>query len=352
MNNFGKIRKMLRNDLIEGFIMVVIFIALICVSMMLTSCASNDARPERAILQQPALAKSDKLNDQLFQKRTETAKNYSSADYKVGPDDLLEIEVFQAQELKTAVRVSSQGFIKLPIGDMIKAGGCTVAELESRISQSLKKFMVEPMVSVFVKEYKSQPISVLGYVKTPGIYFVNGPKTVLDLLSLAGGLTPEGADTCIIQRTSVDQNGKDQSENIVVDLNALLIKGRTELNIPIFSGDVIHVPRAGVFFVDGSVGAPGLYPLKGDITLVQALSVAKGINWEASRSGIKIYRDNGQPDREVISADYDAILAGKSKDIALQDKDIIIVGQNTVKSFIKGFAGTMNFGAFSMGKGY
>ncbi len=351
MKNFDKISKVLRNDLISGVIMVVIFIALVFVSMMLTSCASNDARPEKAILQQPALAKSEKLNNELFQKSTLT-KNVSGADYKIGPDDLLEIEVFQAPELKTAVRVSSQGFIKLPIGDMIKAGGCTVAQLESKISESLKKFMVEPMVSVFIKEYKSQQISVLGYVKTPGIYYVTGQKSLLDLLSMAGGLNPEGADTCVIQRSGSDQNGKPQNENIVVDLNELLINGRSDLNIPVISGDIIHVPKCGVFFVDGAVSSPGLFPLKGKITLVQALSMAKGLNYEASRSDVKIYRDNGKPEREVITASYDAILDGKSRDIELQDKDIVIVDKSALKSILKGIAGTVDFGMFSLGKGY
>src|SRR5208337_1187945 len=108
---------------------------------------------------------------------------------------------------------------------------------------------------------------------------------------MAGGVNPEGADMCVIQRTSgSDQNGKPQAENIVVDLNELLIKGRPELNLPVFSGDIIHVPKGGVFFVDGAVSSPGLYPLKGNITLVQALSVAKGFVYESARSGIKIYR--------------------------------------------------------------
>ncbi len=350
---FNKIRKVLRNDLIEGFIMIVIFIALVCVSMILTSCASNDARPEKALLQQPVLAKNEKLNNELLQKKADLAKNVSAADYKVGPDDVLDIDVFQVPELKTTARISSQGFIKLPIGDKIKASGCTVAELESNISESLKKFIVAPMVSVFVKEYKSQQISVLGYVKTPGIYYVTGQKSLLDLLSMAGGLVPEGADTCVIQRTSgSDQDGKRQIENIVVDLDQLLTNGRAELNVPLISGDIIHVPKAGVYFIDGPVANPGLFPLKGQVTLVQALSIAKGFNFEASRSNIKIYRDTGKPDREVITADYDSILAGKNRDIVLEDKDIIIIGQNGIKSFIKGFAGAMNFGAFSVGKGY
>jgi polysaccharide export outer membrane protein len=189
-------------------------------------------------------------------------------------------------------------------------------------------------------------------VKTPGIYYATGQKTVLDLISMAGGLTAEGADTCVIQRISgPDQNGKREVENIAVDLHELLIKGRAELNVPVFSGDVIHVPKAGVFFVDGSVGSPGLYQLKDNITLVQALTMAKGLNYEAYRSGIKIYRDNGKPEREVIAANYDEILDGKKRDIVLQDKDIIIVGPNALKTVIKGLAGYMTFGAFSLGHG-
>lgn len=351
MKNLELIRKVMRNDLVEDFAMVIIFIVLIFLSLLTSSCSNNDVRPEKALLQAPELARSNKLNDRLFQKSAELTGKAS--DYKIGAEDLLEIEIFQAQELKTTARVSSQGYIKLPLGEKIKAAGFTVSELESRIAGSLKQYMVEPMVSVFVKEYRSHQISVLGYVKTPSVYYVSGQKTLLDMLSMAGGLTPEGADTCIIQRTVTSgKDGSPHTESIVVDLNELLLKGRAELNIPVEAGDLIHVPKAGVFFVDGAVGSPGLFPLKGTVTLVEALSMAKGLVYDAAHGSIRIYRDNGKPEREVIKADYDSILDGKSKDVELKDKDIIIVGTSGLKSLIKGLAGTANFGMFSVGRGY
>jgi len=353
MKYFENTRKVLKNDLIADMIMVAIFIMLIFFTLLLTSCANNDVRPEKALLQQPALAKNDKLNDRLLQKRAESTINASSADYSIGPDDLLEISVFEVPELKTTVRVSSGGYIKLPLGDAIRAKGLTVSELESLIAVRLKKYCNEPTVTIFIKEHRSQQISVLGYVKAPGIFYVSGQKSLLDLLSLAGGLTAEGADICIVQRTSAaDQDGNRHVENIAVDINELLTNGRAELNIPVISGDIIHVPKSGVFFVDGAVASPGLFPLKGKVSLVQALSMAKGLNYEAARGDIKIYRDNGSQERELIAADYNAILDGKNQDIDLKDKDIIIVEKNGVKSFIKGIATTLNFGMFSVGKGY
>lgn len=353
MKNLELIRKVMKNDLVEDFAMVIIFIVLIFLSLLTSSCSNNDVRPEKALLQAPELARSNKLNDQLFQKSAEWTGKVDRSDYKIGAEDLLDIEIFQAQELKTTARVSSQGYIKLPLGEKIKAAGFTVSELEARIAGSLKEYMVDPMVSVFVKEYRSHQISVLGYVKTPSVYYVSGQKTLLDMLSMAGGLTPEGADTCVIQRTvTSDKDGSRHTESIVVDLNELLMKGRAELNIPVEAGDLIHVPKAGVFFVDGAVGSPGLFSLKGTVTLVQALSMAKGLAYEAAHGGIRIYRDNGKPEREVITADYDSILNGKSKDVELKDKDIIIVSTSGLKSLIKGLAGTANFGMFSVGRGY
>jgi polysaccharide export outer membrane protein len=208
------------------------------------------------------------------------------------------------------------------------------------------------LVSVFIKEYKSKQISVLGYVKSPGIFYVTGQKTVLDLISMAGGLTADAGDICVVQRTSAaDTKEEKKSENIVIDLNELLINGHYDLNIPVHASDVINIQKSGVFFVDGTVGAPGLFPLKGRVTLVQALTMAKGLNWEASRGDIRIFRENGKIERDIITVDYDAILDRKAADIDLKDKDIIIVGHNTVKGIIKGLAATLNFGMFSLGKG-
>jgi polysaccharide export outer membrane protein len=336
------VRMVLKNDLFRSFIALMIFLVL-----LLTSCAGGGQRSDALLLQNASSEKSDRLNAELGQKAYEFSRS-SVADYKVGPEDLLEIDVFGVPELKTTARVSATGYIKLSLIDKIEVSGLTVSELESAIAEMLQKYLQEPVVSVFVKDYRSQQISVLGSVKDPRTYYATGQKYLLDMLSLAGGLGQDAGSICIIQRPPKTEAPDDKGEKIVVDLDELILKGRPELNIPILSGDMIVIPRAGIFFVDGAVRGPGEFSLKGKTTFTQAVAKARGLSFEALHSDIRIYRDTGKSEREVITVDYDAILDGKAPDIDIKDKDIIIVSRSGIKSFIGGLAGTLNFGIFSM----
>jgi polysaccharide export outer membrane protein len=343
-----KLDLLLRNEFFGGLIIVLIFFLLV-----LTSCASNQDLTRAALVnysssaQAEATNTTDTMNGKIVQKSLEATKKYSSGDYQIGPEDLLEIDVFQVPELKTTARVSARGYISLHLINEIKAAGLTVSELESLLAKKLQKYVQEPAVSVFVKEYRSQQISVLGAVKNPQVYYVTGQKYLLDMLSAAGGLSQEAGSVCIIQTMSNDS----PAEKIVIDLDGLLINGRAQLNIPVHAGDVIQVPKRGIFFVTGAVGQKGEFPLQSRTTLTQALSMAKGLNYEASHSDVKIYRDIGKPEREIITVDYDAILEGKALDSDIKDKDIIIVSSSAIKNFIKGIGGAINFGAFSL-RGY
>lgn len=339
--------RIFHNELYGGLIVLLIFLIL-----LLSSCAGKSEIKPETLQGFQASNKSDRLNAELSQKVVEFRKTFTVADYKVGPEDLLEIDVFRVPELKTAVRVSATGFIQLPLIGKIEVAGRTVAEIEVDISERLKKYITEPAVSIFVKEYRSQPISVLGSVKNPNIFYVTGQKYLLDMISLAGGLTQEAGDVCIVQRSIESEGNNAKIEKIVIDLNELLVNGRSELNIPLISGDVIHVPKSGIFFVDGAVHSPGSFQIKGKTTLVQALSMAKGLDYVASPSDIRIFRDNGKSEREVILVDYDAILAGEKPDVEIKDKDIIIVSKSGIKSFFRGLATSLNFGIFSLGKGF
>lgn len=341
-----KIGIILHNELFGGVIIVLIFFLLV-----LTSCASNEDLTRAALLQYntPAPATTDTLNGKIVRSSAETGKSRSSADYQIGPEDLLEIDVFQVPELKTEARVSARGYIKLPLLDELKAGGRTVSEFETLIAEKLQKYVNEPVVSVFIKEYRSQQISVLGAVKNPQVFYVPGQKYLLDMLSLAGGLSQEAGSVCIIQTMSRNTSGDGVAEKLVIDLDALLINGQAELNVPVHSGDVIQVPKRGIFFVTGAVRQSGEFPLQSGLTVTQALSMAKGLSYEASHSNITIYRDTGKPQREMLIVDYDSILAGKERDSEVKDKDIIIVSSSTIKSILRGIAGTLNFGAFSLG---
>jgi polysaccharide export outer membrane protein len=335
------------NELLKSFIVLLIFIVL-----LLTACSGGNARPDALLLQNASSAKNDKLNTELAQKAHDFKKLSSVADYRIGPEDLLEIDVFQVADLKTTARVSARGYIKLSLIDSIEVAGLTVSELESLISSKLKKYVREPVVSVFVKEYRSQQISVLGSVKDPRAYYATGQKYLLDMLSLAGGLTQDAGSICIIQRPPKADASEEKGEKIVIDLDELLIKGRPELNITVLSGDTIVIPKSGIFFVDGAVKNPGEFQLKGQTTLTQAISMAKGLSFEALHSEMRIYRDTGNPEREVITVDYDSVLEGKSRDVDIKDKDVIIVGKSGFKSLLGAITGYLNFGAFSLGKGF
>jgi polysaccharide export outer membrane protein len=338
------IARIFQNELLGGLVIVLIFLVL-----LLSSCASNEARTQSILLQHNSSAsrtEAENLNSRLAQKYVESPKNVASADYKIGPEDLLEISVFQADELKTQVRVSANGYIKMNLAGEVKAEGLTVAQLEDVIGERLQKYMKEPMVSVFIKEYRGQQISVLGSVRNPQVYFVTGQKYLLDMISMAGGLSPDAGNICIVQTV-----GKKPGERmkIIIDLDKLLVDGRVDLNIPVHSGDVIQVPKTGVFFVDGAVNSPGDFPIKSGITVTQAISMAKGFNFAAVRSDIKIYRENGTAEKEIVPVDYDAILSGKAPDIPLKDRDIVIVAVSGFKRFVQGISGALNLGAFSVG---
>ena len=261
-----------------------------------------------------------------------------NADYVIGSEDLLEIDVFQAEELRRTVRVSSQGYIGLPLIGQMKAKGLTPVQLEAEIVERLAKYMEEPLVSVYVKEYKAQKIGVIGAVTNPQVYAVTGQRYLLEMLSMAGGLTKEAGNICYILRpVSAGSGGISKTETIVVDLTELLEKGNIALNVPVFAGDVVNVPKGGIFFVDGAVNKPGSFQSQGKTTLMQAIAMAEGVRFEADRSDIKVFRDNGEGAREVITADYDAINAGTGTDIPIRENDIVIVPKSGAKNFLSGF---------------
>ncbi len=328
---------------------------LVCVALLialpglsLLSCSGGEVRPDKVMLENSKSGNPKITNYNLgIAARAVHDATYGSADYKIGPEDLLEISIFQVKEMTSTVRVSGNGYIGLPLAGRIKASGHTVSGLEDVIAKKLDRYLQHPTVSVFIKEYRSQPISVVGAVKTPKVYYAKGMTRLLDVLSMAGGLTPTAGNVCIVEQVSRD--GKCQHKS-VIDLDHLLAKGDARLDIPLEAGDIVDVPEGGVFFIDGGVKAPGSYSIKGTTTLTQAVTMAKGFLFEAEKNDIKIYRDDGRPRRKVIRVKYSQIIDGKRPDIVLKDKDIIVVPRNGFKAVLKGISTSLTFGAFNVGK--
>ena len=275
-------------------------------------------------------------------------------DYKIGPEDLIEISVFEEEKLNKTVRVSSQGNISLPLLGILRVKGLTANELEREVRELLaEKYLRDPHVGVFIKEYRSQRISVIGAVEKPGPYDVTGQKTILSILGMAGGLKEDAGPLLFLIRPpqpeeeEVSQGEKDSGtmkpNTFVIDLEELLVKGDLTLNLPLIHGDVINIPISGKIFVGGEVNKPGGFPLKGKkVTVSQAIAMAEGLKPEAKGGETKIFRYSGKGnEREILSADIYAIQKGQSEDPALKENDILIVPKSGMKAFLIGLRDTV-----------
>lgn len=282
------------------------------------------------------------LNRKLIQ---ETFSTTSSVDYKIGPGDLLAIQVLEAPDLNTEARVNSQNSISFPLLGKVDVAGYTPQEAESRIAELLtEQYMHNPHVIVSVKEYRSQRVAVIGKVKNPGTYELLGKGTLLDALALAGGLDANASDTVYVTRKTGDGGEK----SVQVDLDSLLDKGDATLNIPINMGDVVYVPEAGVVYVDGAVVKPGTYPITDDMTVSQAVTAAGGMDKTAKASDVRLLR-NRDGKVEVLPINLEAIKEGEMPDMILEDQDVVVVGKSAFKSFFDAIKLGLFFPPFSMG---
>ena len=272
----------------------------------------------------------------------------SKTDYRLGAEDLLEITLFnvpdagaKATPRTVQVRVSQEGKIALPLLGEIDVAGLTISALEGLLRERYNEYMYDPQVGVQVKEYRSQQISVLGAVRNPSVVQLTGPKTLADLLAMAGGITERAGGQVHVYR----QQG-DGRHTYVIDLLALASHPGL-VNMPVQPGDVIDVPQAGVFFVDGAVSKPGSYPLSRPYTLTQALAIAGGVTDDlADYSNLAIFRRQNPPEAERITVDLKAIHAGQAMDPQINADDVIIVPTSTAKYLIKRFIGTIGLPAF------
>ncbi len=298
------------------------------------------------------------MNEKILTSTVSSGKDLYH-DYKIGPEDLVEISVFEEEKLNKTVRVSSQGNISLPLLGILRVKGLTADELEKEIRDLLaEKYFQDPHVSVFIKEYRSQRITVMGAVEKPGTYDVTGRKTVLGMLGMAGGLKEDAGSLLFLIRPPQpegvspreQESGGTKLSTFVIDLEGLLVKGDLTLDLPLIHGDVINVPVSGKIFVGGEVNKPGGFPLKGKrVTVSQAIAMAEGLKAEAKGDEARIFRYTGKgDDREVLSANLYAIQKGQSEDPALKENDIVIVPKSGMKAFLIGLRdtvkGLMGFG--------
>jgi len=258
--------------------------------------------------------------------------------YVLGPDDQIVIHAVDVPDISDKPqKLDRDGDLRLPMVGRVHAAGMTVAELEHELTKRLKLYLQEPDVSITVAESRSQPVSIIGAVAASGVKQLEGGKTLVEVLSLAGGLTADAGPNVRIARQlgqgriPLAEAADDPTGAFsIVDLDArALLDGRTpEKNILVQPNDVISVPRADVVYVIGEVGKPGPVLLSGDhfISVMEAVSSSGGTLRTAAPSRMRILRRvTGQEKRTEMQVDLQKIMNGKANDVALAAGDILVI---------------------------
>jgi polysaccharide export outer membrane protein len=249
---------------------------------------------------------------------------------RIGGGDLLQVTVFGASDYNYDVRVASDGSVVLPFLGLVHLSGLTTRQaaldLQSRLSHG--GYFNNPQVGVFVKEYATQGVTVLGEVQKPGIYPVLGARTLFDMLSSAQGTTQTAGD-----KVSVIHRDRPQQPEIV----KLNYDGEdsSRSNVPVFPGDTIVVQKAGMVYVVGDVQKPsGIVMANPQLTVLKAIALAQGTNPNASLEKARLVRKTSDGQVE-IPLHLKQMLAAKIPDMRVEPEDVIFVPNSALKTGVK-----------------
>jgi polysaccharide export outer membrane protein len=247
----------------------------------------------------------------------------------IGPGDLVGVSVFDTPEMSQDVRVSDAGTIRLQLIGDVNVGGQTPAVAAKTIEDALisHQIMKTPQVSVRIKDYVTQDVSVLGQVKNPGPYQITTPQTVLKVIAMAGGLSEDADRKITIQR----HNDPNQKVDYYLANNA---DQAVQTAVMVNPGDMVVVPRAPIVYIMGDVGRPGGYAIATNdskLTMLQLVAMAGSTN-KTSKNTLKLIRKDADGQQKEIPVQLAAIQKGKQPDIPLQQGDIVYVPFSWMKN--------------------
>jgi polysaccharide export outer membrane protein len=268
-----------------------------------------------------------------------------SPEYVLGPGDEVVILAVDAEEIANKpVRVSAGGDIAFPMVGRIHVDGMTVQQLQGELTERLKTYIKRPDISINVTQFRSQPVTVIGSVRNPGLIQLEGRKNLLEVLSLAGGVQAESGSKITITRPRqegsilpppfVSADPSSAYSVAEIDLRTIVDASHPELNVLILPHDVISVPRAQIVYAMGQVKKAGGFVLndKDGISVVQLLARAEGPTGTAALKGAKIIRPVPGAQRIEIEVNLKDVMNGKTKDIVLQSEDILFVPESRPKN--------------------
>jgi len=246
----------------------------------------------------------------------------------IGGGDLLKVSVLGAPESDQEVRVDPDGNLTLSFIGSTHIGGLTTNQAQELIAKKLKAggFYAQPQVSIFVKEYATQGVSVMGEVLKPGVYPLLGSRRLFDVLSMAGGTGPKAGRVVSISHR--DQPQAPRSLNMSIDPTE-----SAKSNVEVYPGDTVVVSRAPVVYVVGDVRKPSgvIMDTGTDMTVLQAIAMAEGINSTAALNRARLIRTT-PTGRQELPLHLKDILSSKAPDMRLQAEDIIFVPNSAAKS--------------------
>ena len=294
-------------------------------------------------------------------------------DYRIGANDVIDIQSENAPELSRSFRVTASGTFLMPYIGRITAVQKTPEELAQFITDGLRgDYLRDPKVTVAVKEYNSRSFFIQGAVRSPGVFQIEGKPSLLELITLAGGLAENHGSTAFIIH-KVKQPGVSAGEgktegaatvSDVADAGAEaedaprfelrsvnisgLLKGRFDQDTFVEPGDIVNIPASDVFFVAGEVNKPGSFVLKDGTSLRQAVSLAQGTTMNAAGDRAVIFREGPTGKREELKVDVAAVMSGKKPDVPILANDIVMVPNSRMKSV--GNAMLKAFGLSTLGR--
>src|SRR5208337_298930 len=314
------------------------------------------------------------LQNQLMAQASQ-AELVNYKDYQVGPEDQLDILVYGQDKLNRSLRVNGQGEIIMPLVGAVKVAGLTAQEIERRLMELYDAhYLVNPQITVAVKEFRHQRVAVTGAVNKPGSYEIIGPRTLLEVLSMAGGIsnqgTPSGGGSQAGDVVNVirHQNAPDlaktmkgsavypvasKTETMVIDLRRLVSGQEPRLNVTVGNGDVVYVPFAGTAYVLGAVKKPGNIVVKENLTVSQAVALAGDVDPMLANNDITIMRFDDQGKPISINTNLKRIYAQTEPDIRIKGNDVVVAKENVIKKALWYFRNVLPVsGGYSVGTAF
>lgn len=271
------------------------------------------------------------------------------SDYLIGPGDVLDIRIFGRPQLsREAVRVDTRGLIRMPLIEATIQASCrTEAALAQYIADQYLKYVRRPQIDVFIREYNSQPVAVVGAVNKPGRFQLQRQVRLLELLTFSGGPTEHAGRTVQIAHAENSQTCENNVAGVAtneIGLNVYelsdVLAGRNEANPFVRPGDVVSVLEADQVFVVGNVYRPSSIPIKEPLTVSRAVAMSGGVLPYTKKDRVRIIRQSSGNAREMV-VDLGAIEKKQAEDVVLLPNDIVDVPVSGSRKFLGSLVGSV-----------